>query len=90
MYFSDVNNTIPPTQAETVLATPNNERIGIPTTVNAVPTIEIPLITPTELVPVDAYSILIFPLLFRIFALKIHNVCMIFPHCLNVETFLTH
>ena len=33
-YFLDVNNRIPPTQAETVPATPNDALIGIPTTVN--------------------------------------------------------
>ena len=54
MYFLDANNRIPPTQDETVLTTPNNALIGIPTTVNAVPIAEIPLITPTELAPVDA------------------------------------
>ena len=48
MYFSDVNNRIPPTQVETVLTTPNDPLIGIPTTVNAIPIVEIPLITPTE------------------------------------------
>ena len=53
MYFLDVNNRIPPTQAETVLTTPNDALTGIPTTVNAVPIVEIPLIKPTELAPVD-------------------------------------
>ena len=56
LYFSDVNNRIQPTQAETVLTTPNDALIGIPTMVKAVPIVEIPLITPTELVPVDACS----------------------------------
>ena len=33
---------------------PNDVLIGIPTTVNAGPIVEIPLITPAELAPVDA------------------------------------
>ena len=41
----DVNNRIPPTQVETVLTTPNDTLIDIPTTVNAVPIVDIPLIT---------------------------------------------
>ena len=49
LYFLDVNNRIPPTQVETVLTTPNDALIGIPATVNAVPIVEILLITPTEL-----------------------------------------
>ena len=56
LYFLDVNNRIPPTQVETVLTKPNDALTGIPTTVNAVPIVEIPLIMPTELVPVDACS----------------------------------
>ena len=36
--------------------TPNDALTGIPTTVNAVPIVEIPLITPTELAPVNAIS----------------------------------
>ena len=56
MYFLDVNNIIPPTQAETVLTTPNDALIGITTTVNVVLIVEIPLITPTELATVDACS----------------------------------
>ena len=56
LYFLDVNNRIPPIQVETVLTTPNYALIGIPTTVNVVPIVEIPLITPTELAPVDICS----------------------------------
>ena len=57
LYFLDVNNRIPPTQVETVLTTPSDALIGgIPTTVNAVPIVEIPLITPTELATVDTCS----------------------------------
>ena len=47
---------MPPTQVETVLTTPNDEFIGKPTMVNAVPVVETPLTTPTELAPVDACS----------------------------------
>ena len=54
LYFLEVNNRIPPPQVETVLTTPNDALIGIPTTVNVVPIVEIPLITPKELAPVDA------------------------------------
>ena len=53
LYYLDVNNGIPPTQVETVLTTPYDAFIGIPTTVNDVPIVEIPLITPTELAPVN-------------------------------------
>ena len=53
MYFLEVNNRIPPTQVKTVLTTPNDALIGIPTIVNAVPVPGIPLITPTELAPAD-------------------------------------
>ena len=56
LYFSEVNNRIPPTQVETVLTTTNDALIGIPTTVNVVPVVEIPLIMPTELAPVDVCS----------------------------------
>ena len=56
LYFLDVNNRIPPTQVKTVLTTPNDAFIGIPTTVNVVPIVEIPLITPTEPGLVDACS----------------------------------
>ena len=56
MYFLEINNRIPPTQVKTVLTTLNDTLIGIPTTMNVVPTVEIPLITPTELAPVDACS----------------------------------
>ena len=42
-----------PTQAETVLTTPNDVLIGNPTTVNAVSIVETPLTTPMELAPVD-------------------------------------
>ena len=52
----DVNNRISPTQVESVRTRPNNALIDISTTVNAVPVVEVPLSTPTELVPVDAYS----------------------------------
>ena len=54
--YLDVNNRIPATQVETVLTTPNDALIGIPTTVNVVPIVEIPLIMSTELAPVDACS----------------------------------
>ena len=54
-YFLDVTNRIPRTQAETVLTTPDDALIGIPRTLNAVPIVEIPLMTPTtKLAPVDA------------------------------------
>ena len=56
LYFLDVNNRIPPIQGETMLTTPNDALIGIPTTVNVIPMVEIPLITPKELAPVDACS----------------------------------
>ena len=56
MYFLDDNSKIPLTQVETMLTTPNDAFIGNPTTVNAVPIVETPLITPTELAPVDACS----------------------------------
>ena len=56
MYFLDVNNRIPQIQVETVLTTPNDALIGIPTTVNVVPIVEIPLITPTELATVNVCS----------------------------------
>ena len=56
MYFLDDNSKIRPTQVETVLTTPNDALIGNHTTVNAVPTVETPLITPTGLAPVDAFS----------------------------------
>ena len=39
-----------------MLTTPSDALIGNPTTVNAVPVVEMPLITPTELAPVDALS----------------------------------
>ena len=39
-----------------MLTTPNDALIGNLTTVNAVPIVEIPLITPTELEPLDACS----------------------------------
>ena len=58
MHFLDVNNIIPPTQVKTVLTTSNDALTGIPTTVNAVPIIEIPLITATELAPVDEYVVI--------------------------------
>ena len=45
---------MPPTQVETVVTTPNDTLIDNPTTVNAVPVVDTPLITPTELAPVDA------------------------------------
>ena len=60
MYFLDVNNRIPPTQVEPVLTTPNDTLIGIPATVNAVPIVEMPPITPTEFSFVDACSKLIY------------------------------
>ena len=50
----EVHNIIPPKQGKTVLTTPNDALIGIPTTVNAVPIVEIPLITPMDLAPEDA------------------------------------
>ena len=56
LYVLEVNSRIPPIQAETVLTTPNDTLIGKPTTVNEVLIIEILLITPTELAPVDACS----------------------------------
>ena len=56
MYFLYVNNRFPPTQVETVQTTPKDALIGIPTTVNAVPIVEIPPIQPAELAPVDACS----------------------------------
>ena len=56
LYFLEINSRIPPTQVETVLMTPTEALIGKPTTVNAVPVVETPLITPTELAPVDAFS----------------------------------
>ena len=58
MYFldDDANNRIPPTQVETVLTTPNDALIGILTTITVIPMVEIPLITPKELAPVDACS----------------------------------
>ena len=56
MYFLEVNNRILPTQVKTVLTTPNDALIGIPTAVNVVPIVGIPLITPTELAPADACS----------------------------------
>ena len=56
LYFLEVNNRIPPTQVKTVLTTPNDALIGVPKTVNVVPIVEIPLITPTERAPVDACS----------------------------------
>ena len=58
-YFLKANNRTPPTQAETVLTTPNDALIGIPTKVNVVQIVEIPLITPKELATVDASSNLI-------------------------------
>ena len=56
LYFLDVNNRIQPTQVETVLTTPNDAHIGIPTTVNVVPIVEIPLTVQKELKTVDACS----------------------------------
>ena len=56
MYFLEINNRIPPRQVETVLTTPNDAVIGKPTTVNAVPIVETPLTTPTELEAVDVFS----------------------------------
>ena len=56
MYFLDVKNRIPPTQVETVLTTPNDALIGIPTTEKTVPIVEISLITPMELATVDAFD----------------------------------
>ena len=56
LYFLDVNNRIPSIQVKTVLTTPNDALIGIHTTVNVVPIVEIPLITPVEFAPVDACS----------------------------------
>ena len=56
LYSLEVNNRIPPTQVETVLTTPSDALIGNPTIVNAVPIVETPLITPTEVAPVDACS----------------------------------
>ena len=55
-FFLEVNNRIPLTQVEMVLTTPNTALIGISTKVNVVPVVEIPLITPAELAPVDACS----------------------------------
>ena len=55
MYFLDDNGKISLTQVETVLTTPNDALIGSPTMMNAVPVVEIPLNTPTELAPVDAF-----------------------------------
>ena len=56
MYFLDVNNRISPSQIETVLTTLNDTLSGIPTTVNAVPIVEIPLFMQTEFAPVDSCS----------------------------------
>ena len=56
MYFLEINNRIPPAQVETVLTTPNDALIGKPTTVDAVPIVETPLTTPTELAAVDVFS----------------------------------
>ena len=47
---------IPPTRVKTVLTTPNDAVIDISTTVNGARIVEIPLIMPTELEPVDACS----------------------------------
>ena len=47
---------MPPTQVETVLTMPNDAFIGKPTMVNAVPIVDTPLITPTELAVVEAFS----------------------------------
>ena len=49
---AEERDRIPQPQVETVLTTRIDALIGIPTTVSALPIIEIPLITPTELVPV--------------------------------------
>ena len=54
MYFLDDNSKITLTQVETVLTTPNDALIGKPTTVNAVPIVETPIIKAKELAPVDA------------------------------------
>ena len=56
LYILHVNNRISPTKVETMLTTPNDALTGIPATVKAVPIVEIPLITPRELEPVDACS----------------------------------
>ena len=47
---------MPPTQVETVVTIASEADIGNPTTVTDVPVVEIPLITPMELAPVDACS----------------------------------
>ena len=47
-----------------LLVTPNDALIDVPKTVNAVPIVEIPLIMPTGLAPVDACSNLLQALLY--------------------------
>ena len=47
---------MPPTPVEKVLTTPSDAFIGKPTTVNAVPIVETPLIKAKEPAPVDACS----------------------------------
>ena len=74
MYFLDVNSRIPPIQAETVLTTPNDKLIGIPSTVNVVPIVEIPLITPTKLAPVQQMHVVIYDKQFYI-SVAFHNIC---------------
>ena len=59
MYVLEINNRIPPTQVETVLRTPNDALIRKPTAVNAVPIVETPLTTPTELADADVLSSLL-------------------------------
>ena len=51
-------------KVETVLTTPNDVHTGVPTTVHAVPVVEIPLITLTEFAPVDTCSNLFLVLLY--------------------------
>ena len=53
---------------------------GIPTAVNAVPIVEIPLITPTEFTPIDA--VVICCKHFYIF-LVFHDICSKDPYCLD-------
>ena len=94
MYFLDVNSKHAPTQVEMVLTMPKDALIGEPTMVNAVPIIDTPLITPTELAPVDACSSFLSAFLyFRCFSVYFSlrfAAFVAFPDHLNVETFLTN
>ena len=49
-----LNSKPAPTQVETVLTTPNDTLIGMPTTVTDLLIVETPLAKATELAPVDA------------------------------------